>query len=43
MRFEGTGPFVTIDCSALVGELMESELFGHVKGSFTGPSREKSD
>jgi len=30
------GPFVTIDCSSLVGPLMESELFGHAKGSFTG-------
>src|SRR5579871_4069062 len=31
-----SGPFVTIDCSSLVGPLMESELFGHLKGSFTG-------
>jgi transcriptional regulator with PAS, ATPase and Fis domain len=31
-----SGPFVTIDCSSMVGPLMESELFGHVKGSFTG-------
>jgi transcriptional regulator with PAS, ATPase and Fis domain len=36
------GPFVTIDCSALVGPLMESELFGHVKGAFTGAVGQKT-
>jgi len=29
-------PFVTIDCSSMVGPLMESELFGHVKGRSRG-------
>src|SRR5271157_4513303 len=35
------GEFIPIDCGSLVGTLMESELFGHVKGAFSGAAENK--
>src|SRR5580704_12892715 len=40
-NISASGPFVTVDCSSMVGPLMESELFGHVKGAFTGAANNK--
>lgn len=35
------GPFVPVDCSSLVENLMESELFGHTKGAFSGATQSR--
>lgn len=36
------GPFITIDCATIPAEIMESELFGHEKGAFTGAHEKKT-
>lgn len=37
----GQGPFIAVNCGAIPGDLMESEFFGHRKGSFTGAIHDK--
>lgn len=44
IHYSGPGkdkPFIPVDCGSLVPTLIESELFGHVKGAFTGAHQEK--
>lgn len=42
LSLRSEGPFLSINCGALPESLLESELFGHVKGSFTGAIKDKS-
>ena len=41
MSHRKDGPLVEVNCAAIPSELIESELFGHEKGSFTGATKQR--
>ena len=41
LSHRSAGPMITVNCGAIPGSLLESELFGHEKGAFTGADRQK--
>ena len=40
--FRSDGPFIEVNCAAIPSELIESELFGHIKGSFTSAHKDRT-